>query len=313
MADGGFRGSPCSAVSSLFPPVDRPAVTAPPSLPLPTPPTCAYDRAHLASTYSALVTLLACGDDLSHIDRPALLSHLPSVQLPSGCFQCSDVAGDADLRFVYCAIVICVLLGDRTFASIPRLSAAVDFTLSCQTYEGGFALQPHAEAHGAGTYLAVAVLVLTGTLDRLNGWRRERLTRWAVHRQGDGYTGRTNKAADSCYSFWLGGVLRMLGMEGLIEVRGNCQHLVSCADGKRGGFGKEEGQRGDLLHSYMATAGLGLMQTVMRERGQSEVNAGTGEGGGDSIEWPYPVQAMSAALGIALNRIPPAIADLAFR
>ena len=99
-----------------------------------------------------------------------------------------------------------------------------------------------------------------------------------------------------------------MGLEGVVEVRGNCQHLTQCADAKRGGFGKEEGQRGDLLHSYMATAGLGLMQIVMRDRGMGE-----GTEAGDPMVWPYAVQPISAALGIALDRMPPAVADLGFR
>ena len=280
----------------------------------PTPPTCPYDRAHLASTYSALITLLACGDDLSRVDRTSLLRHLPRMQRPDGSFLSSPIADDADLRFTYCAMAIATLL-DPSFTTHPPpyVDAAVGYVLACQTYEGGFGLQPHAEAHGAGTYVAVAALTLTGQLHRLGEGGRRRLERWAMARQGvEGYTGRANKPPDSCYAFWVGGTLRLLGLDGYTEVGVNCGHLARCGDGKRGGFGKEEKQRGDLLHSYMATAGLGLMQAVVRERREVGEEVVEVEEGSSPL-WAYPVTPVCVALGVAVDHLPPAIVDAGFR
>ena len=255
------------------------------------------------------MTLLICGDDLSRVDRAATLAQLSRMQLDDGRFLCSAVGGDADLRFVYTAVATCALLGDRDFASIPRIDAAVAFVLACQTYEGGFALQPHAEAHGAGTYLAVAVLTLTGRLDRLSATARTRLVRWAVHRQGtEGYTGRTNKAPDSCYSLWLGAALQMLGVEQYTLPTANCAHLALCADHKRGGFGKEKHQRADLLHSYMATAGLSLMQAIAKQE-QPELNGDIPQ----SPLWSYPVQRFDVVLGLPADRLPRHLADDSMR
>ena len=137
------------------------------------------------------------------------------------------------------------------------------------------------------------------------------MERWAMARQGvEGYTGRSNKPPDSCYAFWVGGTLRMLGLDGYTAVGVNCEHLVRCGDGKRGGFGKEEGQRGDLLHSYMATAGLGLMQAVVRERRAAEEEE---EADSSTQLWAHPVAPVCVALGVAVDHLPPAIADAGFR
>lgn len=67
------------------------------------------------------------------------------------------------------------------------------------------------EAHGGSTYTAIASLVLMNRLDSLGSVRRDRLIRWCLMRQNNGYNGRTNKDNDSCYSFWIGATLNLLG------------------------------------------------------------------------------------------------------
>ena len=84
------------------------------------------------------------------------------------------------------------------------------FNFRCQTYEGGLAGIPHAEAHGGYTYCGVATL---GIIEKLDVLELRKLLYWAVHRQMSvegGFQGRSNKLVDGCYSFWVGGIFPIL-------------------------------------------------------------------------------------------------------
>ena len=59
------------------------------------------------------------------------------------------------------------------------------------------------------TYCCIAALSMLGGPDESDD-----TIRWLVHRQGNtkdeeigGFSGRVNKPADTCYSFWVGGAL----------------------------------------------------------------------------------------------------------
>eukprot|EP00573_Skeletonema_grethae_P008883 CAMPEP_0201710370 /NCGR_PEP_ID=MMETSP0578-20130828/58597_1 /ASSEMBLY_ACC=CAM_ASM_000663 /TAXON_ID=267565 /ORGANISM="Skeletonema grethea, Strain CCMP 1804" /LENGTH=520 /DNA_ID=CAMNT_0048199401 /DNA_START=102 /DNA_END=1665 /DNA_ORIENTATION=- len=82
-----------------------------------------YDHSHIAMTYVALCTLLSLGDDLSRIDKHAILSTLQGLQKPNGSFvalsptstkydKADDVEAedDCDLRFMYAAIAVWYIL-----------------------------------------------------------------------------------------------------------------------------------------------------------------------------------------------------------
>ena len=53
---------------------------------------------------------------------------------------------------------------------------------------------------GGGTFCCVGSLYMLGALDRIRD--RETLIHWCIMKQGKGFCGRTNKKADTCYSFW---------------------------------------------------------------------------------------------------------------
>ena len=63
---------------------------SPPPLPPPPPPppqssaSAPYDCSHVAMTYTALACLLILGDDLSRVNRPAVLSGLRQLQKEDG-------------------------------------------------------------------------------------------------------------------------------------------------------------------------------------------------------------------------------------
>lgn len=114
---------------------------------------------------------------------------------------------EIDVRVTYCVVAIATLYGIWT----PELEKdVVAYTLSCQTYEGGFGGEPGNEAHGGYAYCAVAILSILGQLHQAN---IPNLCAWIVSRQmavEGGYQGRTNKLVDGCYSFWQGSIPVMI-------------------------------------------------------------------------------------------------------
>jgi len=83
-----------------------------------------------------------------------------------------------------------------------------DYIASCQTYEGGIAGEPYAEAHGGYTYCGLAAMVLLNEVEKLD---LPSLIGWVAFRQGVecGFQGRTNKLVDGCYSFWQGAAIAL--------------------------------------------------------------------------------------------------------
>jgi len=133
---------------------------------------------------------------------------------------------------------------------------ATEYIVKSQSYDGAIGLGPNKEGHGGSTFTGVASLKLMGTLEQLDV---ELLTRWCMLHQGQGFVGRPNKPPDTCYSFWVGGTLRILGMyDGYVEPKGNREFVYTC-EGSTGGFGKHADSYADILHSYYGLCGLSLM------------------------------------------------------
>lgn len=79
-----------------------------------------------------------------------------------------------------------------------------------QRYDCGVSQHYEMESHGGTTYCAIAALHLSGQLDVLSKSTIEKIKRWLVFRQVDGFNGRPNKPSDTCYSFWIGSTLKIL-------------------------------------------------------------------------------------------------------
>eukprot|EP00984_Skeletonema_dohrnii_P008810 scaffold3284_cov109-Skeletonema_dohrnii-CCMP3373.AAC.1 len=166
-----------------------------------------YDHSHIAMTYVALCTLQSLGDDLSRIDKHAILSTLQGLQKQNGSFvalsptstEC-DVADeveaedDCDLRFMYAAIAVWYILtsnddnDENTTNDYINIESATQYILCCKSYEGALGLTPGREGHGGSTFCGIASLYLLGVLDdvmtreELRGWKDE-LIYWCVMRQ----------------------------------------------------------------------------------------------------------------------------------
>lgn len=79
--------------------------------------------------------------------------------------------------------------------------------------------------------------------------------------QCPGYNGRTNKDNDSCYSFWIGATLHLLGVFGLTHVASTREFLLQqCQHRLLGGFAKFPGAPPDILHTYYSLCWLSMAE-----------------------------------------------------
>ena len=161
----------------------------------------------------------------------------------------------------------------RSGASVddPRNLArgTADFLLRCQSYEGGFGGEPGNEAHGGYTYCAVAGLSLLRALHHADV---RALRGWVAARQlplEGGLQGRTHKLVDSCYSFWIGAVARVLedaeaapGAPApcLLDAARLQSFLLAACQAPEGGMRDKPGKPRDLYHTCYALSGLALAQ-----------------------------------------------------
>lgn len=192
---------------------------------------------HLATTYAVVLALALVGghDVYEVVDRRALWKWLCTLKHPSGGFQMA-VGGEVDIRGGYCAAVVISLLNlplDLTpdcaawSPDLPTLFTKLpDYVQRCQTFEGGISAHPDAEAHGAYAFCALGCLAILDSPDRIFPRYLDvpRLISWLSSRQyapEGGFSGRTNKLVDGCYSHWIGG----------------CWPLVEAALGATGGRG----------------------------------------------------------------------------
>jgi len=223
-----------------------------------------HDHGHVAMTYTALATLIILGDDLSGINRRALVAGVRALQLPDGSFRAALEGGENDMRFLYCAAAVCRMLDDWSGVDVE---AAVSYVLASISYDGGIGQGPGLEAHGGSTYCAVAALSMMGRLGALGEARTAALTRWCLARQGregraagggEGWQGRPNKPEDTCYTFWLGGTLALLGRLELCRPDLAREFVLSTQDPVTGGLAKWTDTVPDPLHTYLGLAGLAV-------------------------------------------------------
>ncbi|KAF9929085.1 Geranylgeranyl transferase type-1 subunit beta [Linnemannia zychae] len=241
--------------------------------------TTPYDTAHITMTYTALLSLIILGDDLSRVAREPIIQSLKKLQQPNGCFIPCVTDYEPDMRFVYCASAISYILND--WSGVNK-STMLNYIRESHTYEHGYAEGPHCEAHGGTTYCAIASLGLMGgdaMLDQKTMVRQEdeseisfqeRLSqagfvdlegtrRWCLQRQTTGFQGRCNKPTDTCYSFWIGGAIAIMDSFDLVNFECNRGYLMETQHRRFGGFGKWVDTYPDVLHSYMGIASLALM------------------------------------------------------
>eukprot|EP01097_Dermamoeba_algensis_P007314 TRINITY_DN4611_c0_g1_i1.p1 TRINITY_DN4611_c0_g1~~TRINITY_DN4611_c0_g1_i1.p1 ORF type:complete len:352 (+),score=66.63 TRINITY_DN4611_c0_g1_i1:94-1149(+) len=218
-----------------------------------------YDHGHLAMTYTALATLRILGDDYSRVNKKAISRALALLQKSNGSFTPVAADTESDIRFIYCAATISYMIGEldeHGSRCAWNIEKAAEYILASQSYDAALGQGPGNEGHGGSTFCGLAALSLTNQLHKLK--RKDQLVRWIVERQHSGFQGRVNKDPDSCYSFWLGGSLDILGFTGLLDTELLKAFVVSCQH-KIGGFSKYPDHHPDPLHTYLSLCGLSLI------------------------------------------------------
>jgi geranylgeranyl transferase type-1 subunit beta len=82
-----------------------------------------------------------------------------------------------------------------------------------------------------------------------------------------GYNGRSNKVADTCYCWWVGASLDMLGHKELLERDSSRRFMLEkTAHPIVGGFGKGVGNPPDIYHTFLALSALSVLEEpVLKE------------------------------------------------
>jgi len=217
--------------------------------------------------FTALSLLLMLGVVFSRVDKKGIINSLPSLTTPAGGLCCVAGGSESDMRYVYCACCVSYMLKDWSGINKERLCK---FILECQSYDFAIAQEPGAEGHAGSTYCAIASLELMGMLDMLPN--KDKLICWLAQRQTMGFNGRPNKIPDTCYSFWVGATLKILGAYDDVV---NCSHTrsftMTCQQ-KIGGFSKWPDIHPDVLHTYFSICGLAFIG----EPGIEKVNPALG-------------------------------------
>uniref|UniRef100_A0A158QN68 Protein geranylgeranyltransferase type I n=1 Tax=Haemonchus placei TaxID=6290 RepID=A0A158QN68_HAEPC len=231
----------------------------------------AYSSANLAQTYSALLCLAILGDDFKRVNKVALLNTLKKSQKGDGSFWSEGFDSESDMRFVFCAVAICHILQDFSYINFSSLR---NFIRNSLNYDGGIGQGPGDESHGGSTFCAIASLSLANRLwdgSVLSKQEIDRLVKWALWKQDDGFHGRAHKPDDSCYAFWIGATLEILNANHLMDKEKLRSFLLIAQHQHMGGFCKipEESGYPDLLHTYFSIAAFSLL----REPGLAPINA----------------------------------------
>lgn len=222
---------------------------------------------HLASTYAAVLTLLLTKNTGTLLKiRDNLYTWIMSLKrkVKYGSSFIMHELGEYDTRSTYCALVISSLLNIMT----PELIEGVqDWIVSCQTYEGGFAGVPHTEAHGGYTFCAFASLFIINKDPQaiIEQIKFDKFIRWCIERQTyeGGFSGRTNKLVDACYSFWIGALTPMvevLHQPHAISRVALKNYILRVAQVESGGFRDKPGKLVDFYHTNYTLCGLSFCE-----------------------------------------------------
>jgi len=74
-----------------------------------------------------------------------------------------------------------------------------------------------------------------------------------------GFNGRCNKVADTCYCWWVGGCLSILGQKDQLPRPASRRFLIEKTQHLIGGFAKYPGGPPDIYHAFLGLAALSVM------------------------------------------------------
>lgn len=226
------------------------------------------DPANLTATYFCLGILVLLKDTEmpKRLNRRKILDYLCKCQAPNGNLyeiydqKAKQRVGGSDPRIMYTGCAVAALLGSKVPFNSLLATRAIQKTVS---YDGGISNDLNGEAHAGYTYCSIAGLKLLESKHLVN----ESTLRWLSRRQFSdptseelgGFNGRTNKSADTCYSFWVAGSLKIIDKLWFIDTDKACEFLLTQTQSILGGFSKDKTSYPDPLHSYLALCAISLM------------------------------------------------------
>ncbi|KAI7196097.1 geranylgeranyl transferase-like protein type II beta subunit [Hortaea werneckii] len=224
--------------------------------------------AHMLYTVSA-VQVLALIDGFEDLEKRVdngkmkVAKFISGLQQPNGTFA-GDEWGETDTRFLYGALNALSLLqmlpsqrpSEAPLVDVPAATAHIK---ACQNFDGGFGVAPGRESHSGQVFTCLAALSIAGELDSYLGEEgKDRLGAWLSERQlaSGGLNGRPEKLVDSCYSWWVGSSLAMIGRFHWINGQKLTKFILECQDPEQGGFADRLGDMVDVFHTVFAITGL---------------------------------------------------------
>ncbi|KAI9889979.1 MAG: hypothetical protein M1814_004597 [Vezdaea aestivalis] len=249
---------------------------------------------HCAATYAAVLSLVTVGgaEALEIVNRKAMWNWISQLKQSDGGFTLS-VNGEEDVRGAYCVLSIVAILGlplelaagsDAKVSGLTSLTDGLpEYISRCQTYEGGISGSPGSEAHGGYAFCALAALSILGEPHKTIPKYMDlpSLIRWLSARQyapEGGFSGRSNKLADGCYSWWIGGCWPIIeaALNGptlssvhpswkppvgnLFDRQGLIRYILSCCQEPGGGLRDKPSKNPDGYHTCYILAGLSMTQ-----------------------------------------------------
>ncbi|KAF7712736.1 Uncharacterized protein PECH_001384 [Penicillium ucsense] len=248
---------------------------------------------HLASSYAAVLALAMVGgaEAFALIEREAMWRWLGRLKQADGGFSVTE-GGEEDVRGAYCASTIIALLDiplalpsdakkarDAGFETLTE--GVAEYLSRCQSFEGGISGSPGVEAHGAYAFCALACLSILGAPEETipKHMNIPLLLSWLSARQyapEGGFSGRTNKLVDGCYSHWVGGCWPLLqsALDGkpqttgvpsetvgsLFSREGLDRYILGCCQTPTGGLRDKPGKSADSYHTCYVLTGLSATQ-----------------------------------------------------
>ncbi|CAD8069514.1 unnamed protein product [Paramecium primaurelia] len=203
----------------------------------------------IVNSYCAISVLRQIKQKIE-VNKESALNYVRSLIQEDGNIRSSVSSNDADLRMVYSALAYLDLLEIDTSEFQQTVGK---FILTCQNQDGAFGLRPNLESHCGASYCAVSSLIIL----KLEIPNKSSLIEWLVMRQckmTGGMAGRINKIPDSCYSFWIGWNLRLLGLD-LLDKERLMEFLQHCQS-NYGGFSKYPQNMPDPIHTLHSLLGI---------------------------------------------------------
>uniref|UniRef100_A0ACD5VZK1 Uncharacterized protein n=1 Tax=Avena sativa TaxID=4498 RepID=A0ACD5VZK1_AVESA len=217
---------------------------------------------HLATSYAAVNTLVTIGSEraLSSIKRDNLYKFMLQMKDKSGAFRMHN-GGEIDVRACYTAISVASLLN---ILDADLAKGVGDYIASCQTYEGGIAGEPYAEAHGGYTYCGLAAMVLLNEVEKLDLPSlivSQPLLLYSLFLLLDSSALASEKSSSVYYAkFGFDFVKQSNQIGPLFHNIALQQYILLCAQVLEGGLRDKPGKNRDHYHSCYCLSGLSVSQ-----------------------------------------------------